>query len=151
VYENPTTEFVAGFLGASNLLDGAIVSKDADTARVRIEGGGEVTLRAARLQGDDTAVRLGVRPEKLTLRSGGEDARDGWNSVPGTVRISTFIGVSHQYTVDGPAGRSITVYAQYLGREVAPRAGETVHVEWKPEHTFVVAPSEPLAAWEEAP
>ncbi len=151
VYENPTTEFVAGFLGASNLLNASVVSKDADTARVRIEGGGEVRLPSSRLQRDDTTVRVGVRPEKLTLRADGQAPDDGWNSVTGTVRMSTFIGVSHQYTVDGPAGRVITVYAQNLGHEVAPRPGETVQVVWKPEHTFVVEPSEPLAAWEEGP
>ncbi len=32
VYENPATEFVAGFLGASNLLDGEIDGRERDDA-----------------------------------------------------------------------------------------------------------------------
>ena len=56
---------------------------------------------------------------------------------------------SHQYTVDGPGGSTLTVYAQNLGGDDVPSAGEAVRLVWRPDHTFAVKPSEPLADWEE--
>src|SRR6266516_4909779 len=42
VYERPTTEFVAAFLGASNLLDGEVVERGDEMAQVKVDGGGTV-------------------------------------------------------------------------------------------------------------
>src|SRR5205823_10412526 len=39
VYEHPATEFVAGFLGASNLLDGRVGARDGDVTTVLLAGG----------------------------------------------------------------------------------------------------------------
>jgi spermidine/putrescine transport system ATP-binding protein len=149
VYERPTTEFVAGFLGASNLLDGLLVDQDGTRATVRIEGGAHVRLPVERLAADGPALKVGVRPEKIRLWTGPEEPSGEWNSVPGTVVLSTFIGVSHQYTIEGPAGRTLSVFAQNLGHEAGPVPGDPVRLVWRPEHTFVVAPSAPLADWEE--
>ena len=77
------------------------------------------------------------------------DASNGWNSVGGTLRVVTFVGVSHQYTIEGPAGKTLTAYAQNLGGDDPPGQGERVRLVWRPEYTFVVKPSEPLADWEE--
>jgi spermidine/putrescine transport system ATP-binding protein len=73
------------------------------------------------------------------------------NRVTGRLRVATYIGVSHQYTVDGPDGKTITVYAQNLGAGWVPTEGDAVRLVWRPEHTFVVRPSAPLADWEEEP
>ena len=72
-----------------------------------------------------------------------------WNVVSGTLRMATYVGVSNQYTVDGPEGRTLTVYEQNLGGGSIPRPGDQVRLRWLPEHTFVVRPSEPMADWEE--
>jgi spermidine/putrescine transport system ATP-binding protein len=149
VYEHPATEFVAGFLGASNLLDGSVVDKDGELTTVRIEDGTMVRLQTPSAVADDRGLRVGVRPEKIRLQPGAEPVPDGWNGVRGTARMSTFVGVSHQHSVEGPGGRPMTVYTQNLGGEWVPAAGEAVCLVWRPEHTFAVAPSEPLAAWEE--
>ena len=63
--------------------------------------------------------------------------------------MSTYIGVSHQYKVEGPGGTTITVYVQNLGAERPPQPGEHVRLEWLPEHTFVVEPGEPVSEGEE--
>jgi spermidine/putrescine transport system ATP-binding protein len=151
VYENPATEFVAGFLGASNLLDGEVKDRSGALATVLIEGGTTLRVPVERVNAPESSVRVGVRPEKVVVRRENAPADgDGWNSVAGTLRVVTFIGVSHQYTVEGPAGKTLTAYAQNLGAEDPPTQGERIQLVWRPEHTFVVKPSEPLAEWEEA-
>jgi spermidine/putrescine transport system ATP-binding protein len=102
-----------------------------------------------RINSTERMVKAGVRPEKIRVEHDGDASEDGWNSIAGTLRVTTFIGVSHQYTVDLPTGRTMTAFAQNLGNENPPKQGDRVRLVWRPEHTFVVAPSEPLADWEE--
>ena len=149
VYEAPATEFVAGFLGASNLLDGEVKDSDGSRATIRLRTGDAITVPAERLDGPERKVKVGVRPEKIKLEQDSEPLAGGWNAIEGTLRMATYVGVSHQFTIDGPGDRPLTVYAQNLGAETIPAPGQRVRLVWRPEHTFVVRPSEPLADWEE--
>jgi spermidine/putrescine transport system ATP-binding protein len=150
VYEHPATEFVAGFLGASNLLDGEIVSLNG-TATVRLATGEVIGADDADLPADaGSSVRVGVRPEKITIVPAEGEATSGWNHVLGTVRMSTYIGVNYQYKVEGPGGHELTVFVQNQGAAgTHPAAGQQVRLEWLPEHTFVVEPTGDLADEEE--
>ena len=150
VYEFPATEFVAGFLGASNLLDGEIKERTSGGVSVLLSGAGVVTLPAERVPVDvDSTVRVGVRPEKISLEADEGDPPSGLNSVSGLLRMSTYIGVSHQYAVEGPKAKTITVYVQNLGAGRVLQPGDRVRLTWKPEHTFAVNPAEPLEKEEE--
>jgi spermidine/putrescine transport system ATP-binding protein len=149
VYEDPQTEFVAGFLGASNLLDGEVKDRAGNLGTLLLEGGTAIRVPVERVNGTDRMVKAGVRPEKIRVQRDEGEPEDGWNSLSGTLRVATFIGVSHQYTIDLPTGRTMTAFEQNLGNENPPRQGDRVRLVWRPEHTFVVAPSEPLADWEE--
>lgn len=152
VYDNPSTEFVAGFLGASNLMDGRVIERGSDYATLEAEGGNVIRVPSGRMNRHEgqQSLKVGVRPEKIRIEPDEGEPEPGWNSVPGVVRMTTYIGVSHQYRVDGPAGKTLTVYAQNMGGGgTAPQSGDRVRLMWHPEHTFVVQPSEPLAEWEE--
>ena len=68
LYERPTTRFVAGFLGISNLLPGTVEGDDGRHAAIRL-GGRHRRPRAARAWSDrPSAIAVGVRPEKIRLR-----------------------------------------------------------------------------------
>ena len=151
VYEKPATEFVAGFLGASNLLEGEVKERNGQMATVLLSDGAPIHLPTESLNGeaDGARVKVGVRPEKIKIEGGEGDSPAEWNCVHGTVRDATYIGVSHQYTVDGPEDRTLTVYAQALGAEKVPNRGDRVRLMWRPHHTFIVKQSAPLADWEE--
>ena len=146
VYESPATEFVAGFLGASNLLDGELVGNQSDVATVRLSTGQDIHIPASKVPSDiDTVVKAGVRPEKISIETDDGEPPAGANWVSGLLRIATYIGVSHQYKVEGPGGTELTVYVQNLGAEEAPAPGRKVRLTWRPEHTFIVKPSAALS------
>jgi spermidine/putrescine transport system ATP-binding protein len=152
VYERPATEFVAGFLGASNLLTGEIKERGNGVAIVLVAGGTAVSVPVT---GDEppagSPVKVGVRPEKIHIGPEEGSPPDGWNAVGGLLQVATYVGVSHQYTVEGPDGRVLTVYQQNLGHERVPVPGERVRLSWRPEHTFVVRPdAEPIDEEDEA-
>jgi ABC-type Fe3+/spermidine/putrescine transport system ATPase subunit len=117
---------VAGFLGASNLLPGAIEGPDA----IRLDDG---TVVRAAVDGRSGRVAAGVRPEKITIGAGG-----GANELAGTVAETAYIGVATQVVVRTAVG-TVQVFAQNMdagGR--VPSPGTTVVLSWSPESTFVV-------------
>ncbi len=149
VYENPATEFVAGFLGASNLLEGEVKEANDGRSTVLLTSGGTVTLPGSRIPSDaGTHVKVGVRPEKVEITRGSRSP-NGDNSVEGTVTMTTYIGVSSQYKVATQDGTVLTVYVQNLGAEEAPHQGEAVTLSWDPEYTFAVTPQDDLSLEED--
>ena len=143
LYERPGTEFVAGFLGVSNLLDGEVVGQSGDMAEVRLTDGKVIRAPSSATNGAST-VRVGIRPEKLRVvpRDGQETgAAAETNMLEGTVLDASYIGVSTQYLVKTADGHVLTVYAQNLTTSGASEVlsdGQDVRVTWSPQHTFVI-------------
>ncbi|CAN5882267.1 hypothetical protein BH23ACT10_BH23ACT10_23670 [soil metagenome] len=138
LYEHPRTEFVANFLGQSNLLDGSVVERDGDHAIVDVHG---TRIRVpAQDVGSQGSVRIGVRPEKLDIvPSDTDDDHADRNTVEGTIADSSFIGVSTQFVVRTAWDDELTVFAQNRAptRELSP--GAAVKMRWQPSQTFVLA------------
>jgi spermidine/putrescine transport system ATP-binding protein len=141
VYERPATEFVAAFLGASNLLEGTVEGRDELFGTVALTSGEKVRVPSEALNGAAGKIKLGVRPEKIHLRSRDEAGGGTDNVIEGTVHVATFVGVSNVYSVKTRSGQTMTVYAQNLGtsEDRPPSAGENIALTWHPEHTFVVS------------
>jgi spermidine/putrescine transport system ATP-binding protein len=131
LYERPATAFVAGFLGISNLLPGAVEGDG-----VRLTSG---ELIRARVDGHSGEVAAGVRPEKISIGPHG-----GENELHGTVVETAYLGVATQVVVATAAG-TIQVFAQNIdsGTRI-PGRGLPVTLSWSPETTFVVARGEEL-------
>jgi spermidine/putrescine transport system ATP-binding protein len=149
LYERPATDFVAGFLGVSNLLPGKVAGADGTLAEIELTSGGRVRASGDGLAAGET-VRVGVRPEKVNIEvapaeaavSGGSD--DGGartNRIEGTVADASYLGVSTQYTVRLADGADVTVYSQNTetsGATAHISQGERVRLSWRPEHSFVI-------------
>jgi spermidine/putrescine transport system ATP-binding protein len=130
LYEQPATEFVAGFLGLSNLIDATMRGRENGHAVYETHDGATVRARTER----EGAVRVGVRPEKLSIV---DRPPDGSNVLRGRVEVASFLGVSLQYLVRTPGGEELTVIEQNrTGASVGP--GDEIHLAWRPEHTLVV-------------
>ena len=150
LYERPTTRFVAGFLGISNLLPGTVEGSDERYATIRLAD--DTRVRAPRgLVDGHTDVSLGVRPEKIRLRETKDAAPTGHNELTGVVRDASYLGVSTQYVVEARGGVRLTVYEQNVERATRSELwtpGEEVRITWAPDHSFIVHddPHDPAAA-----
>jgi spermidine/putrescine transport system ATP-binding protein len=143
LYERPTTRFVAGFLGVSNLLPGTVAGVADGHALVRMADDTSVRVPAGLVEGART-VSVGIRPEKLRLHEASAEPGSA-NHVRGVISDASYIGVSTQYIVEARGGARLTVYEQNVER--ATRAelwakGEDVLVTWSPDHSFVVRDEE---------
>lgn len=140
LYERPTTHFVAGFLGISNLLPGEVQGTDGRYATVRLANDTNV-LAPSSLIGGQTTVNIGVRPEKIRMRETTEAPPEGHNQLTGVVRDASYLGVSTQYQVEARGGARLTVYEQNVERATRSEMwarGEEVILSWLPDHSFVV-------------
>ncbi|HTC85835.1 MAG TPA: ABC transporter ATP-binding protein [Candidatus Acidoferrum sp.] len=151
LYERPTTRFVAGFLGVSNLLPGTVTGSADEFAVVRLEDDTNVRVPKALANGADgsAAVDVGVRPEKIRLLPAGTDAPAGTNLLSGVVRDASYVGVSTQYIVETRSGKRISVYEQNVERTShgsLHRPGDEVRLSWSPAHSFVVHDASPKRA-----
>ena len=143
LYERPRTDFVAGFLGVSNLLDGEVVGRSGQHAEIRLRDGGIVRVPAAAISGA-TRIRIGIRPEKLRVIARGDESRAPeaeLNWIDGEILDASYIGVSTQYLVRTGDDDTLTVYAQNLdtgGASEVLSDGQPVRLTWRPQHTFVI-------------
>jgi spermidine/putrescine transport system ATP-binding protein len=142
LYERPTTRFVAGFLGVSNLLPATIRSVDGAYAHATLADSTLIRVPSALVDGQARAS-IGVRPEKIRLTDPGQEAPAGHNRLVGVVRDASYVGVSTQYIVEAKSG-TVTVYEQNVERATRSELwarGDQVQLTWAPDHSFVVPES----------
>ena len=102
IYDRPVSEFVARFIGSSNILRG----KNLDADHVTV-GGAVLRLPGARLSGAETA--LSIRQHDIRLMSARPDADE--NVMPATVVRQIFLGGSRDYVVEIADGTQLRAVA----------------------------------------
>jgi putative spermidine/putrescine transport system ATP-binding protein len=122
IYEQPATEFVAGFVGTSNLLSGA--------GAVAVVG---------------TEGTYGIRPEKLALHARGTARGEGGRRAPGRLVEVVYAGPVTRYVVDLDAGPRLIALQQNASGDSGLTRGAEVELEWDPSHVITV-PSSPASA-----
>lgn len=138
VYERPATQFVAEFLGASNLIDGTFRGVSDSWGVVELGDGQSIRIPRDAPANAGERVRVGVRPEKLHVYAGRDDVPGDHNSINATLRNAVFVGVSYQYFFDASGGRQISAFDRNSGRGAIAAPGDRVCLAWRPEHTFVI-------------
>jgi spermidine/putrescine transport system ATP-binding protein len=140
VYERPATEFVAGFIGVSNLLPGEVESVSGDEVNLRLDSGPTVRIpgRGATRGERGHAV---VRPEKLQVARVEEPAIPGQPSIEGVVEAAVYLGTATQMVVLVAGDVRLTVLVPNTddaARQMLPGAGARVRLAWAPEHMHIV-------------
>ena len=118
VYEHPSTPFVAGFVGTSNLVNGEV---------------------AKRITGSD--AKFSIRPEKIHLSAVDGKIGSDMFSVDGKVRDVVYLGLYTRYLVELMGGGDLVVVEQNLNTtsmDVMKVRGQNVRLLWKKEHVRYV-------------
>jgi putative spermidine/putrescine transport system ATP-binding protein len=123
IYEQPQSEFVAGFVGNVNILEGLIGEDGA------FHGANGLRLTLADMPQPGTA-RVMVRPERIALA---RTADEGPNEFPARVGYAEYLGASIKYRLTLPGGAELT--AQSSGRFAV---GEDVFARIEPTHLAVL-------------
>lgn len=113
VYESPSTPFVAGFVGTSNLLSG------------------ETVKRVAGLEGT-----FSIRPEKIHLAST-DSSSENMIYANGVIRDVIYLGLNTRYLVEIEGGGELVVIEQNLkttSMDVLKLRGKSARLSWQKEH-----------------
>ncbi len=136
IYERPLTEFVARFIGESNLLEAAFESIADQTGLVRVDGSVIPACRADSVAGlaPGSPVRIMVRPEKIRLLTA--------EGLTGTLESHAYLGETTRWTIRLDGGQEVSALEQNSGDATLARKriGERVAISWEPDCAVVLRP-----------
>ena len=116
IYEHPASVFVAGFVGTSNLLEGA--------AALAVAG---------------RSGTWAVRPEKIRVLPAGSTPEEGELGVAGTIREVIYVGMSTRFVVDLEVGGSLIAVQQNAttsSDSLTGMRGQQVTLNWDSSHMY---------------
>jgi spermidine/putrescine transport system ATP-binding protein len=138
IYEHPSTRFVAGFIGTSNLLTGTVAWVEGDRAVIEVNSEERiiVPLREASVAAGGE-LEFTVRPEKIEL---GATAPAGYGCrLRGTVTEVVYLGTSTNFAVTTTTGADMIVFQQNsASAEAVAGRGDSVWLSWHPQHSYPV-------------
>jgi spermidine/putrescine ABC transporter ATP-binding subunit len=129
VYNSPSTNFVASFLGETTKLAGAVERLDRKFAHIATKGGFHVTVanNGTMQQGDEMVVS--VRPERVRL-SRSKPAQEE-NVLAGTVDFVSYLGAHVTYIVRIEGGDVLLKADEQLTSGLATfEEGDKVYASW---------------------
>lgn len=131
IYEQPETEFVADFIGETNLIRGEY--QENDDGPVVIGDGLRFTV--PQTAGASGNISFAVRPEKIRI---GEGAPDLPNAFSATIIDEIYKGNLGKFVVELSNGKRLTVDMQIRDRGQYLSTGQEVTVGWSPDNTVVL-------------
>ena len=139
IYDAPATGFVAGFIGAANLLPAVVRDVDGTAVTVELAGGHRVTVPAGSgAAAAGSTVRVMLRPERLRLS---ESAPPDRASLPVTLEQSVFRGPVVRHTLRAADGTVIVAHAAAGPCLPAFRPGLALWVSWDADAARVLPPA----------
>jgi len=126
IYNRPADLFVAGFTGATNLIDGTLMARDGGFGRIEVGHHEQLIARLGEGAREGDKVRVALRPDNVGLAPAG----DGPNRFSGRVDTQHYQGTQTVYQVS-VLGASIE--ALEVGSAARHAPGSTVMVGLPPE------------------
>ncbi len=129
IYRNPSTRFVASFVGEANCLPGRVISSRDNMSEVEIEGV-TFTVRNGEPVKNNDEVDIFVRPEAVSIFS-----QDNTGNFSGVVKESIFDGPSSRFIIQAQIGQSqFDIKASLVeGATVQNfKIGDKVSIKWEP-------------------
>jgi putative spermidine/putrescine transport system ATP-binding protein len=146
VYDQPRSDFVAGFVGVSNLLELEVESVQGGIAKLKGSPGDSVAADAGEGLEPGRKAIVTIRPERIELLDGRDAAvaeRDC--HVSGVVRESLYAGPTTRFVVELDGGGELMVLRQNARtsyEDAVALRGRPVTLVWGREYTRVIGTTE---------
>lgn len=133
LYSNPSTTFVADFVGSSNIFEGTVVSQN-EQGQTVVKIGDSTLVSSVRT--DKKEVKVLVRPEGMLLKPITE-ATDEKNVLEGEVILHTYLGPNIRYDVK-VGDMEVGVEQVFMPGVPVLKSGEKVKVTVDPERVLLI-------------
>ncbi|MDZ4309473.1 MAG: ABC transporter ATP-binding protein, partial [Cypionkella sp.] len=132
IYRHPKTQFVASFVGESNLIDAEILQRSGNTVTLKNRAG-YVFQAESRDAASAGRVTVLVRPERITFSN---DPMA--NAMPATVTSALFLGETLRIEVQVDGGDRLLIRCTDLANRPLPAVGDRLHVGWGADDCWVL-------------
>ena len=146
IYDDPSTPFVASFVGENNVFRGKVKSIVGDKALISTNRSGEllsripVSAKGTLGVGDD--AMMFIRPEALSIAKNDESAN---NHVKALVLNEEFEGQTFNVFLEGDGGKEMKMSLVNQGKARESAKGSSLTLEYAPDHA-VILPAGELAS-----
>ena len=134
IYFRPANEFVAGFIGHTNILRGNRLGEAADTVIVELAGGMKILCHSDLHQRSRETVAVSIRPENIEIAAGHATGANDNNRLFGHVGSVSFLGNVLHYVV--MVGDQTMQVESNPDRRFEPGSGVTL--SFAPHHSRVL-------------
>lgn len=145
LYERPTSIFVADFVGANNLVRGAVRSAGPDWWELSTVSGSlrGVPANAEAAPGPGEAAAVAFRPETVSfLEEEGPAGEVGaWNVLAGRVAFCSYMGNVLRYEIEVPGGVTVKADVRDPGRHKVRPLGSAVRLAFPAGSALVIPES----------
>jgi spermidine/putrescine transport system ATP-binding protein len=141
IYENPASDFVARFIGETNLFTGVVKSRQGGFAVVESDGLGELLVEANGEAPVGARLSIAVRPEKIRIGVEAPGRLPELNVLRGVVEEPIYSGFQTKYIIHLAGGSAVTVFRQHANwSEGVPdiRWKDEVYLSWSARDSVVV-------------
>jgi spermidine/putrescine transport system ATP-binding protein len=129
IYENPATQFVADFMGASNVFDARITEQNDVQLTLQTEMDLAVFASVGNLVADQTVVGFSVRPESVNLHTKMSEARAD-NVFKGSVSSMIYFGDVIEVEIELVSQHQIIAFLSTSSTSESLTEGQDVWVSW---------------------
>jgi putative spermidine/putrescine transport system ATP-binding protein len=138
LYRQPGNEFVARFVGESNVLDARVLRVEGGAAVLQVDQGQAFEARHAGAPlAPGQQVKVLVRPERIALVAAGTSNASG--ALTATVESTVFLGEISRIDAVLPGGGKLQVRGLDPRDGRLPAIGDTVHLAWQAGDAWVLA------------
>lgn len=137
IYQNPSSEFVADFIGHTNLFRGKIVEVQPDQTVVQVEGNLEIhtpVLEGIKV-GDGALVA--VRQERIQLTTDEKNVSGAGNYFSAELMLANFLGPTIHYICKSE-GTDIHIRRPNEGKLQVMELGQSVFIYWDLEDCVLI-------------
>jgi len=134
LYFEPHDEFVADFVGESNLFPGIVLDRDT----VQVDGGWNLAVRSTAGFAMGERVKVMVRPEKILAAVGGDAAPQGDNRCQGAVSQVSFVGGMTRYEIALADGKTLLVKGISDRASERSASGCSMAMSWSARDSVVI-------------
>ncbi len=120
IYDQPSSRFVADFIGETNFLHGQVDHVENGLVYLRVAGEPVAVRRGDVQVSDQQNVALAIRPEKFMLskvyeESGQKNGGSGEIALSGSLRNAIYLGTDTRYIIELSSGENVSVHVQNAG------------------------------------
>jgi spermidine/putrescine transport system ATP-binding protein len=145
IYEQPSTAFVADFIGSLNTLVFSVDEVVGDYGVMRLGEGERVVVGLPRSTAVGDSLRVAVRPERIRIAAVGDSCPDAGSRVEGAISQVVYLGMYTQFHVETRIGPLVS--HRLAGEWTSPfDTGQPIALSWDAEHTSVLEDVPPADA-----